>query len=466
MLSELRRVIWPIEGKEHKKFLPMALILFFIMFNYLVLQSVKDTLVINKLGIQAMLSIKSFVSAPSAFAMLIIYLVLCNIMGQQKIFYIVISFFIACITFFTFVIYPNPETEFSNAGFVAFYVIAELWGSVVLGLLFWQFANQITKIEEAKRFYLLLGALGGLSYLLSGYITDLPLTGNHAGIAPKELNVLALLIATIFIGLLIMLTYKWIVNNVLTDPDQVTPAWERVKSSGLKLSVINSVKLLFTSKSLGLIFVVLAARSVSATMVGTIFKSTVRDMYTSVEQYSGFMADLAWWQRLCMVIFTIIAINILRKLSWRVSAMVTPIIVLITGSVFFALIFLGKVFPSYLAWLISGGVLLLLVRAGMVHDILTKATTNTLFYATKEISYISLDDEERIKGKALVDTFGSVAGSVLSAAFFAVPFTLLPNLTINDIAPYCAVVFFAMMIVWIYSARALGREYNRLSNNK
>jgi ATP/ADP translocase len=35
--------------------------------------------------------------------------------------------------------------------------MAELWGSVVVSVLFWGFANQITTVDEASQFYPLFG---------------------------------------------------------------------------------------------------------------------------------------------------------------------------------------------------------------------------------------------------------------------------------------------------------------------
>jgi ATP:ADP antiporter, AAA family len=35
-------------------------------------------------------------------------------------------------------------------------IISELYSSVSVGVLFWQFANEVTPVEQAKRFYPLL----------------------------------------------------------------------------------------------------------------------------------------------------------------------------------------------------------------------------------------------------------------------------------------------------------------------
>ena len=43
--------------------------------------------------------------------------------------------------------------------FTTFYVAAELWGDVVLSLLFWGLANEMTTMKEVKNFYFPSGLL-------------------------------------------------------------------------------------------------------------------------------------------------------------------------------------------------------------------------------------------------------------------------------------------------------------------
>jgi ATP/ADP translocase len=40
---------------------------------------------------------------------------------------------------------------FRNWTYALFYTLANLWGSVVVSLLFWGFANEITTVDEAKK---------------------------------------------------------------------------------------------------------------------------------------------------------------------------------------------------------------------------------------------------------------------------------------------------------------------------
>lgn len=54
-----------------------------------------------------------------------------------------------------------------------FYVLSEIWGSAMVSLMFWQFANYIVKMSESKRFYGLFAVISNLSLMLSGGVLAL-----------------------------------------------------------------------------------------------------------------------------------------------------------------------------------------------------------------------------------------------------------------------------------------------------
>ena len=53
-----------------------------------------------------------------------------------------------------------------------------MWGSVVVSLLFWGFANEITTVSEAKKYYPLFGLMANVALIFSGqyvkYVSNLP----------------------------------------------------------------------------------------------------------------------------------------------------------------------------------------------------------------------------------------------------------------------------------------------------
>jgi AAA family ATP:ADP antiporter len=100
---------------------------------------------------------------------------MCDTMEQKNVFYACVIPFLAFFSLFALVIYPNrgilhphgfvdlmashlpagfsaPLAIVRNWSFALFYVMAEMWGSVVTSLLFWGFANEVTTVDEAKKY--------------------------------------------------------------------------------------------------------------------------------------------------------------------------------------------------------------------------------------------------------------------------------------------------------------------------
>ena len=162
--SPLRRFLWPIHGHELKKFLPLSLMMFFILFNYTILRNTKDTLVITASGPEVIPFLKAVVVLPFSILLVTAYAKISNIFSKQKVFYLVLGAFLGVyVTYVLFIhphkemlhmaperlarlkqTYPNLQHFFSvigNWSSSLFYLFAELWGATILSLMFLQFAN-------------------------------------------------------------------------------------------------------------------------------------------------------------------------------------------------------------------------------------------------------------------------------------------------------------------------------------
>ena len=85
--SKLRAALWPIQGSEMKKFLPMGLIMFFVLFNYTILRDTKDTLVVGGSGAEAITFVKVWGVTPASILFVILYAKLSNILSKENLFY-------------------------------------------------------------------------------------------------------------------------------------------------------------------------------------------------------------------------------------------------------------------------------------------------------------------------------------------------------------------------------------------
>lgn len=484
--GELRKVFWPIEWHENKKFIPLALMMFCILFNYSTLRSIKDGFVVTGIGPEAISFLKTYVVLPAAILMMIVYAKLCNIMNPQKVFYTVTSFFLLFIAFFAFVLYPNPEyfhaapetveaiaREYPNFqwfiriggswSFAAFYAAAELYGSMMLSLLFWQFANQITKTGEARRFYSMFGLLGNFSLPLVAVVLGV-LLDDEIKLVADEHRFIPVLCVTIFSGMLVMFLYHWIHKNVLTDPALYDAGDSgKKKKKKAKLSLVESFKMIFTSKYLGLLAMLVLAYGVSINLVEGVWKANLREMYPTKESYTRFMGTFQAYQGVAAIFFMLVGSNILRRVSWSVAAMITPIMILITGTAFFSFIIFDQTVGLYFAAFFGTGPLALAVVFGTVQNVLSKATKYSLFDSTKEMAYIPLDDELKSKGKAAVDVvggrFGKSGGGIIQSTFFI----LLPTYTFAEATPYFAGIFFVIVILWVAAVKGLSTEYKKIT---
>lgn len=151
-----------------KKIIPLGLMFFCILFNYTILRDTKDVLVVTAKGSNAEIIpfLKTWVNLPMAIGFMLLYTKLANVLSKKALFYTVILPFIAFFGAFGFVLYPLSNHIHPHAladkllatlgqrfigplaimriwSFCLFYVMAELWGSVVISVLFWGFANQV-----------------------------------------------------------------------------------------------------------------------------------------------------------------------------------------------------------------------------------------------------------------------------------------------------------------------------------
>jgi len=183
---------------ERKKLVPLALMLFCILFNYTILRDTKDVLVVTAPGSGAEIIpfMKTYVNLPGSILFTIIYAQLNNVLSQEQVFYACLGPFLGFFTAFATVIYPMRDALHPHAladwlqtvlpgafyplisilrnwTYAVFYTLAQLWGSVVLSLLFWGFANEVTSVPEAKKYYPLFGLLANVALIFSGQYVKL-----------------------------------------------------------------------------------------------------------------------------------------------------------------------------------------------------------------------------------------------------------------------------------------------------
>lgn len=178
--------ILPVYPSELPKFLSLSMMMFWIVFVFTLTRDTKDTLVVTNCGAEAIAFLKVYGVVPSAAAFMYAYSKAANIFAPRTLFYITLAPFFIFYALFAFVLYPlrdvvHPLSIAVPSGglkfavnilrywtFSLYFIVSELWGSAGIPLLFWSCANDVIKIDQAKRIYPLMSLIGNLGPILSG----------------------------------------------------------------------------------------------------------------------------------------------------------------------------------------------------------------------------------------------------------------------------------------------------------
>lgn len=491
--GKIRSFLWPIHSSELKKFIPMILIFFLIAFNYNVLRAVKDTLVVTapSSGAEAIPFIKVWAILPMALLLTYIFTKLSNKYSTEKVFYIMMGIFLGFFSLFTFILYPLRDIvhphSFANQmqailpqgfnGFIAmirnwtltaFYVMAELWGTAILTVSFWGFANEVTTVNEAKRFYSLFGVGANIAGILSGEVAIFFSSKSFFSFIPYgkdawEQSVLFMTLTVLATGFLIIGLFRYI-NKKAINLDE--PTISQVKKPRAKISLKKSFSYLGKSKYLLLIALIVLSYNLTTHILEVVWKNQVKALSPDPQDFNAYMGQVMIYTGLIATpVALFLSGNFLRKFSWAFSALITPLVVLITGSFFFTF-YLFRDTPSALklASFFGSTPLVLSVFFGTMQNTLSRASKYTLFDATKEIAFIPLDKDSRRKGKAAIDgvgsRFGKSSGSVLTQGFIIIFATLSASV------PYIALLFLIILGVWLVSVVTLGNKFNSLISHR
>lgn len=485
--SNLRSVFWPIQAGEHNKLVPMFLMFFLIVINYTILRNMKDALNVTASGAKAIPFIKVWIMLPAAILATIAFTKLANHFSQEKVFYITISFFLAFYIIWTLLLYPfrdylhpNRTADFLMTvlppgleGFVnmlrnwtltSFYLMAELWSTMVMSVLFWGFANEVTKVGEAKRFYSFFNIAGNAASIIAGQIPGLCvyLCGSFLPGSNEDSSLFFQLGIVIACGLITIFIYRWMNGNVLNGPEFEEFHANKLKMKKKKrLGIKESFSYLSNSRYLVCIAVMVVGYNLVINLVEVIWKDQLQSLYPNRTEFNTYIGHMTTITGLLAMLITVFIPKLIDRFGWTKTALITPLSMLITGISFFGLLLCKGALPGELTILFwSTTPLALIVFFGALQNALTKASKYSLFDTTKEMTFIPLEHEVKLKGKAAIDGIGSRLGKSGGSVFYQGLLAFLP--TLSACAPIVALILSVVIAGWIAATKSLGTQFEVL----
>lgn len=484
--GKIRNFLWPIYAHEHKKLFPMLTLFFLISFIYNTLKCMKTTLVVSipGSGAEVIPFLKVWAVLPGAVLVTYLYTKLANRLRREQVFYITLAFFISFFTIFLLVLHPHCEQlelsslantlqEIVPTGFKGlvsmirhwplslFYVMAELWSSVVLSMLFWGFANEITKMDEAKRFYAIFALSANFSGIFSGQIAQLLKVQEYHPMLPFgrtawDQTLYLQLGVMLVLALVIVALFRWVNVHILA-PEQMLACPIKQVQPKMKLSLKECFAYLMKSRYIMYITILVVVYNIVYNMSDVLWTDQVRQRFPDANDFNAYTNKIISITGIFATLSGfVLSGNVIRRYGWTVTALITPLIWLVTSLCFFGFLLLENSMPfSDLMYAVfQTPVTSFILMFGSAQMCLGRAAKYTVFDETKEIAFIPLSKENQRKGKAVVDGIASRFGKSGGSTILIVLFTLGELATL---IPYIAGIYLFVITVWLFAVKGLGK---------
>ena len=435
---------------------------------------------------------------PSIIIFTILYTFIAKRVSRDVRFNIVVTYFFLFFSFF-YLFSDNESiqlTKISELGnsffnypalwkcirfwlFSLFYIHAEAWGTIVLGVAFWTFANEIVSSLQAKRIYPFLTVGAALGSVFSGIfmffspnidLKGLPIIGN---ITVQSLQIWVVLILI----LLILSIYNSLSYNINKNPEDYGIE-NKIKKNKVKLSFAQSMAVLLKSKYLLLLACIVFGYNMFIVFLESVWKGRVGSYESELVQ-NFIKGDMTLWsagkiyarniitklygvQSILVGVLSLFWIffvsRIITKKKWSNVAVFTPIVGFIC-SVLFLLLF---VFQNSLGFLVKNynfSFLFLLVVFGLGILCFIKSSKYVFFDTSKERAYIPLDEESKVNGKAAIDAMGSRLAKGSSAVLISVLVYIFNGL--DNIIYISFFLVFLLLSIWLYAVYKLEPLYEQ-----
>ncbi|KAL7516451.1 hypothetical protein ACHAWX_001466 [Stephanocyclus meneghinianus] len=485
---------FPISRDELPHFASMSVLMFLFIYVFTTVRDTKDTLVVSNCGAEAIPFLKLYGVMPSATLFILAYSKAANVLSKRGLFYCTLIPFFVFYLVFGWILFPNRDkihvwSEGSGAGaagaavnlvrywsFSLYFIVSELWASAGVPLLFWQCANDVTPMSQAKRFYPLFAITGNLAPIVSGkimsYVISLQQTNDDVGFG-STLKTLSVIKGLVCLGIIAIYRHVYAMADERSRKErteqslstirgiqrsgkvEITMKFEKKKE---KLSLAESAKELMKSKELKAMAAMVFCYNVCVELTEVLWKALLRRTYPTKSEYMAYMARFSQTVGVVAFLLQLVASEILELLGWKWTAMIPPLTMGLLAVAFFAAIVAGEEkIPLAQALLI-----------GTVQNVANKVTKYSLFDPCKEMAYIPLGPEAKVKGKAAIDVLGARLGRSMGSASQQLLVLLAggPTGSILNCAPYIGGLYVSAIALWSNAVGVLGQLFDESQKEK
>ena len=426
-----------------------------------------------------------YVVFPASILFLLVFTAVSKRFSRRRTFNIVVGTFAAFFILFGAVLYPLRDMLHPYAAadalaaalpaglagavscirtwtYTLFYLAAELWGDVVLSLLFWGLANDITRVHEAPILYPLFGIGANVAQTAAGLFLKAlgalgaALGGGDADVAwGVQLRALCVLTVTTCGG--IMALHSWILARAQAggtargaagaERDELPSSANgagKARAAAPSVPLKDSLAAVLGSPQVRCLAACAVAQGVSQCLMEFAWKGHLRALHPTPADYAAYMGDVATATGALTALMMLASPALFARLGWRGAAGLLPRILLVGGAAFFG----GSIMLAHSPPAAASKLLPMVVFAGALLFVFSRAAKYALFKPAEEMVYIHLSEEARTRGKAAVDVVANQAGKS-GGSLFNQGLLLLSSGSLPAVMPVMAVAFLACVGRWM-----------------
>ena len=403
--QKLREIFWPISWKELTKYIPICLVALVVMVVIGITRNVKNTLLITKgQGLDVWNFSRCILSPIAILVFCWLFIRLANKIDRIKLIKYVFLCFLCFYLVFGTILYPlsdyinfSPDTilklqndmpnmqiawkALGNGTYVLFYVasnVIELAAPVLL----WQLINDITSLNEAKRFYVFLIAI-------IAFFSSIGLAFGFLGVSSRySQNSFwkMIVVFTVIPGLCIAcLRYLFnIIEKKTLEPQR------KNDPNSIQNPMLNekeSLKLIFASRYMMLLLLVILSSAVCGHVIDEFFDAQLRANSSNFREFFSFIQSGPIFLCIIHIPIVICAQIVLRKCRWKTVAIFAPVTTFIIAVIFFF-----NFSPLIYVLLFS----------------LVSVVSGSFYTSSKMIGYIPQNAELKTKGQVIIGLLGTL----------------------------------------------------------
>lgn len=353
------------------------------------------------------------------------------------------------------------------------YIVAELWGSLILSYLFLSYMNEICTERQHSRFIPPLFIIANVSLLASAMVTTLFFKIEDGLTSDQKPVFMGFIFFLEGLLVLAMLFCKYILETkVVTRPIFISDKIKRAKAPKVTPGFAESLQIMRKSKFLLAMCTVVCFYSVAFNVLETVYKNGIKkgadEMNVEPGKYSGkFNSYDQYITSISVILLNMSTFSkFVDKRGWVFVAMVTPVIGLVSSLCILGLGsynsaadrssfgFLNSMLGGSATFVVLENYLGTLCLAAM------KIFKYTAFDVTKERISMRIESRYRPKFKSIYDGIFNKLGKSVGATYGIAVSSLVSDIDFRGFSPFTSMGMAAVLGIWIFWVVYLGRSFN------